>query len=135
MALNELRAAIDRVLGSLTSRQALVVRRYYGFEGDGATYDELGRELGISGSRIQQIMSKALRELRRPWRRRILHPHVMPGTEPPPNDVAQHVERETVVAVMCGERLCIVERPLPSRGTRAVRWSQLQCSPLLDALT
>src|SRR5690348_17135761 len=40
-ALREMRSAIDRVLGSLTPRQALIIRRYYGFEGDGCTYDEL----------------------------------------------------------------------------------------------
>jgi DNA-binding CsgD family transcriptional regulator len=75
-ALHELRAAIDRTLGSLTPREALVVRRYYGFEGDGCTYDELGEQLGISGGRIHQIIAKALRKLRHPSRRKILRPYV-----------------------------------------------------------
>ena len=79
MALLELRSAIDRVLGSLPFREALIVRRYYGFEGNGCTYDELGRQLGISGGRIHQIMTKALSTLRREgWRCRLLRLHVVP---------------------------------------------------------
>jgi DNA-binding CsgD family transcriptional regulator len=74
--LHELRADIDRVLGSLTPREALIVRRYYGFEGDDCSYDELGAQLGISGGRIHQILAKALRKLRHPSRCRILQPHV-----------------------------------------------------------
>lgn len=54
----------------------MVVRRYYGFEGDGCTYDELGRQMGISGGRVKQIIDKALRKLRHPSRCRILRPHV-----------------------------------------------------------
>ena len=75
-ALHELRAAIDRMIDTLTPREALVVRRYYGLEGDGCTYGELGQQLGISGGRINQIIFKALRKLRHPSRCRILLPHI-----------------------------------------------------------
>jgi RNA polymerase sigma factor (sigma-70 family) len=74
-AFHELQAAIDRVLRTLTPREALIVRRYYGFEGHGCSYDELGKQLGISGGRVHQIAAKALRKLRYPPRRQVLFPH------------------------------------------------------------
>jgi hypothetical protein len=75
IALHELRSAIDRMLKTLMPSEAMIVRRYYGFEGDGCTYDELGQQLGISGGRIHQIIAKALRKLRHPSRCQILVPH------------------------------------------------------------
>jgi len=79
-ALHELQEAIDRVLGTLIPREALIVRRYFGLEGegDGCTSDELGRQLGISSSRVNQIVAKALRKMRHPSRCMVLSPHVVP---------------------------------------------------------
>lgn len=91
-SLHELRAAIDRMLGALTPREALIVRRYYGFEGDGCTHDELGQELGISGGRIHQIIAKALRKLRHPSRCKILRPHVAIGNSPEVGQAEKEVE-------------------------------------------
>lgn len=81
VALRELRSAIDHVLGSLTPREALIVRRYYGLDGDGCTQDEIAHDLGISGGRIHQIIAKALRRLRHPSRCRFLLPHVVLSPE------------------------------------------------------
>lgn len=74
--LHELRGAIDEVIGSLAPREALIVRRYYGFDGDGCTFDELAQQQGVSRERVRQIFTKALRRLRHPSRCKILRPHV-----------------------------------------------------------
>lgn len=75
MALHELQLTLHQVIGSLTPREALTVRRYFGLDGGDCTYDELGREMGISRSRVKQIVDKALRKLRHPSRCRLLRPH------------------------------------------------------------
>lgn len=72
--LHELRADIDDVLASLTPKEATIVRRYFGLEGDsdGLTLDEIGQQFGVCMERIRQIKGKALRKLRHPSRRKKL---------------------------------------------------------------
>lgn len=98
-ALHELRADIDRMLRGLTPKEALIVRRYYGFEGDGCSYDELGRQLNVSGERIRQILARALRKLRHPQRCRILEPHVVFRVDPAAARAAKEAEAEEAEGV------------------------------------
>jgi len=64
-----LRAEQSRVIGSavdaLPERERLVMRRLY-FSGDDISYmTEVGREIGIGGSRVSQVHTKALCRMRR----------------------------------------------------------------------
>ena len=47
---------------------AILIRRY----GDGLTLAEIGKEYGISATRVRQIIQKALRKLKHPSRQRML---------------------------------------------------------------
>jgi DNA-binding CsgD family transcriptional regulator len=113
-ALHELRAAIDRTLGTLSPREAMIVRRYYGFVGDGCTYVELGQQLGISGRRINQIIDKALRKLRHPSRCQILRPHVALPTGPE----VEGAEKEAEEAASAARRAEAI-RQVAERRARA----------------
>jgi hypothetical protein len=72
--LRELRSIFDEVLKSLTLKEATIVRRYFGLDGDddGLSLSQLGRQFGLSVERIRQIRDKALRALRHPSRRKKL---------------------------------------------------------------
>ena len=68
-----LREVIERELGTLTEREARVIRLRYGLEdGRSHTLEEVGKEFEITRERIRQIESKALRKLRHPSRSRHL---------------------------------------------------------------
>ena len=60
---------LEKVLGTLTDREALVVKLRYGLT-DGREYSlrQVGRQLGVSRERIRQIEEEALRKLRHPTR-------------------------------------------------------------------
>ena len=64
---------IERILGTLTEREALVIRMRYGL-GDGKphTLEEVGLHLGVTRERVRQIEDKALRKLRHASRARYL---------------------------------------------------------------
>jgi RNA polymerase primary sigma factor len=56
---------VDRLLGALTSREAEVVKRYYGLDGaGGVNLAEIGRALDLSRERVRQIKTAALKHLR-----------------------------------------------------------------------
>jgi len=56
---------IERVLNSLTEREADVIKMYYGFEGGHAmTLEEIGEKFGLTRERVRQIKEKAIRRLR-----------------------------------------------------------------------
>jgi RNA polymerase sigma factor (sigma-70 family) len=64
---------VHRALALLSEREAYILRRRAGFDGEPATLDEIGRSLGVTRERIRQIESKArprlvarLREIGRP---------------------------------------------------------------------
>ena len=68
-----LREVIERELGTLTPREAHVIRLRYGLhDGRSHTLEEVGKEFNITRERIRQIESKALRKLRHPSRARHL---------------------------------------------------------------
>ncbi len=58
---------LNDALGTLLPREALVLRRLYGLDGErAATMDEIGAEMGVTRERIRQISLKAQRKLARP---------------------------------------------------------------------
>lgn len=70
----ELRAVVDRVVASLPAKEATILSRYFGLDGDpdGDTLDDIGQEFGLCVERIRQIKARALRTIRHSYRRREL---------------------------------------------------------------
>lgn len=68
-----LKEKIEEVLGTLTPREARVLRLRFGLDNDKAyTLEEVGEKFGLTRERIRQIEGKALRRLRHPRRARQL---------------------------------------------------------------
>jgi RNA polymerase primary sigma factor len=68
-----LKEKIDEMLGSLTPREARILRLRFGLEtGVPYTLEEVGEKFGLTRERIRQIEGKALRRLRHPRRSRQL---------------------------------------------------------------
>ncbi|MBE6778141.1 MAG: RNA polymerase sigma factor RpoD [Ruminococcaceae bacterium] len=64
-----LKEQLEEVLGSLTDREAKVLRLRFGLEdGRPRTLEEVGKEFDVTRERIRQIEAKALRKLRHPSR-------------------------------------------------------------------
>ncbi len=63
---------VDRVLSTLTEREAKVLRMRFGIDGADHTLEEVGRIFNVTRERIRQIEEKALRKLRHPARSKIL---------------------------------------------------------------
>jgi RNA polymerase primary sigma factor len=68
-----LKEKIDEVLGTLSPREARVLRLRFGLDnGTPYTLEEVGEKFGLTRERIRQIEGKALRRLRHPRRSRQL---------------------------------------------------------------
>jgi RNA polymerase primary sigma factor len=68
-----LQEKIDEVLGTLTPREARILRLRFGLDtGVPFTLEEVGEKFGLTRERIRQIEGKALRRLRHPRRARQL---------------------------------------------------------------
>jgi RNA polymerase primary sigma factor len=68
-----LKGKIDEVLGTLTPREARILRLRFGLDtGVPNTLEEVGEKFGLTRERIRQIEGKALRRLRHPRRARQL---------------------------------------------------------------
>jgi RNA polymerase primary sigma factor len=68
-----LKEKIDEVLGTLTPREARILRLRFGLDtGVPNTLEEVGEKFGLTRERIRQIEGKALRRLRHPRRARQL---------------------------------------------------------------
>jgi len=68
-----LKDKIEEVLGTLSPREARVLRLRFGLDNDKAyTLEEVGEKFGLTRERIRQIEGKALRRLRHPRRARQL---------------------------------------------------------------
>jgi RNA polymerase primary sigma factor len=67
-------ALLDEIL---TPRQADVLKKRFGLDGDGEkTLEELGSTLGVVGEGVRQIEIKALRRLRHPSNRKHLEAYL-----------------------------------------------------------
>jgi RNA polymerase primary sigma factor len=68
-----LRRVIERALTTLTSREADVVRLYFGLNGEHAlTLEEIGEKFDLTRERVRQIKEKAIRRLKHTSRSKIL---------------------------------------------------------------
>ena len=64
-----LKAQLEDVMGTLTPREAKVLKLRFGLEdGKARTLEEVGREFDVTRERIRQIEAKALRKLKHPSR-------------------------------------------------------------------
>lgn len=70
---DSLRREIDRALSTLTSREADVVKYYFGLNGEHAmTLEEIGEKFDLTRERVRQIKEKAIRRLKQTSRSKIL---------------------------------------------------------------
>jgi len=68
-----LRREIERALHTLTSREADVVKLYFGLSGEHAmTLEEIGEKFDLTRERVRQIKEKAIRRLKHTSRSKIL---------------------------------------------------------------
>jgi RNA polymerase primary sigma factor len=64
-----LKEQLNKILGTLTEREAKVLKLRFGLEdGRSRTLEEVGKEFEVTRERIRQIEAKALRKLRHPSR-------------------------------------------------------------------
>jgi len=72
-----LREEIERVLGSLSPREARVLQLRFGLiDGHQHTLEEVGEKFGVTRERIRQIETKAIRRLRHPMRSKRLRDYL-----------------------------------------------------------
>lgn len=70
---NSLRNEIDRALGTLTPREANIIKLYYGLSGKPPfTLEEIGQEFDLTRERVRQIKEKAIRQLKARTRNQVL---------------------------------------------------------------
>ena len=63
----ELRDRLQGLVGRLEVRESLIVRRYFGLDGEEPqTLDQIGQTLGVTRERVRQLKERALSELRDP---------------------------------------------------------------------
>ena len=63
---DESRARIDAMVDRLGQREQLIIRRYYGLDGEGfRTLEAIGQSLGVTRERARQLKARALARLRR----------------------------------------------------------------------
>lgn len=64
---HELSDRVRQLMSNLSVREAFILTKLYGFDGEGEhTHQEIGDLLNISGGRVRQIICKSLRHLRHP---------------------------------------------------------------------
>ena len=72
-----LRREIERALGTLTPREADVIRLYYGLTGGPSmTLEEIGERFELTRERVRQIKEKAIRRLKHTSRSKILRTYL-----------------------------------------------------------
>lgn len=70
---DSLRKEIERVLSTLTPREANIIRLYFGLNGKHAhTLEEIGEEFGLTRERVRQIKEKAIKRLKNLTRSKLL---------------------------------------------------------------
>jgi len=58
--------SVDSVLSQLPSKERLIIRKRYGFDGEPQTLEEIGKSLEISRERVRQLEVKALKRIKHP---------------------------------------------------------------------
>jgi RNA polymerase primary sigma factor len=72
-----LRLDIDKVLHTLTTREAIIVKMYFGIDEDRPlTLEEIGEKFELTRERVRQIKEKALRKLRHKTRSKPLQKYL-----------------------------------------------------------
>ena len=72
-----LRKEIDRAIGTLTQREADVIRLYFGLNGSHPmTLEEIGEKFDLTRERVRQIKEKAIRRLKHTSRSKILNSYL-----------------------------------------------------------
>jgi RNA polymerase primary sigma factor len=70
---DSLRKEIERVLNTLTLREADIIRLYFGLKGKHThTLEEIGKEFNLTRERVRQIKERAIKRLKHTTRSRIL---------------------------------------------------------------
>jgi RNA polymerase primary sigma factor len=68
---------LERVLATLSAREARILRMRFGLDGNPPfTLEEVGQKFGLTRERIRQIERKALRRLRQPRRAKLLRDYL-----------------------------------------------------------
>lgn len=68
---------LKEVFSTLSSVEADVLTKRFGFESDQMTLEEISNVYGVQRERIRQIEAKALRKLRHPTRADVLKPYLL----------------------------------------------------------
>ncbi|MBL7930092.1 MAG: sigma-70 family RNA polymerase sigma factor [Bacteroidia bacterium] len=78
MMSDSLRREIERALGTLTPREAEVVKLYFGLDSGHAplTLEEIGERIDLTRERVRQIKEKAIRRLKHASRSKILRTYL-----------------------------------------------------------
>ena len=63
---------IDRALGSLTPREELILRKFFGINENEKTLEEIGEELHLTRERVRQVKEKAIHKLMSSSRSKVL---------------------------------------------------------------
>ncbi len=70
---SSLRTEINRILGTLSVREAQIIKMYYGLDGyHQHSLDEIGEKFELTRERVRQIKEKALRRLKHTSKSRLL---------------------------------------------------------------
>ena len=76
--------AIDQVIGTLKSKKAKdIIYMRFGFYGEPMTYAAIGKEIGLTGSRVGQIGFDTLQKLRHPSRKLYRYSNLFPNIQMP----------------------------------------------------
>jgi RNA polymerase primary sigma factor len=80
---DEVRRELPAMLGCLTDRERRIVENYYGLaDGEGATLEQIGGEMGLSRERVRQIKLGALQKLLKRASARGLEASLLPAERP-----------------------------------------------------
>lgn len=76
---DRMRSGVGALIGSLSSREQLILRLRYGLGGEEEhTLEQIGQSLGLSRERVRQLEARALKKLRETDPARRLHPILEP---------------------------------------------------------
>ena len=76
---DRMRSGVGTLIGTLTSREQLILRLRYGLGGEEEhTLEQIGQSLGLSRERVRQLEARALKKLRETQPAQRLHPILEP---------------------------------------------------------